>query len=241
MGPAMVPDPPGRRVERKHKQLPGSRMTRSRPTRALAALLCSAFVLLPGCVCIHQWQKSLTAKHRQVELADVAKSWCQTIRASQVIPVYPLTEDLQPGDVFLVRRSIEDQAYEYLKKGFLPLDNHFMRRDPAGYGKFYSHSVLANDVAGEPEEGPTVGDGRQDPPRVPAQWMRPGALPPEPGWEKTTWDTAPRASFPSYSFSVQSGAGFNLAVPVQGVPVGLGLLGNQSASGTIAISDAFTL
>ena len=41
------------------------------------------------------------------ELEDVAKEWCLTIRASQVLPVYPLTEDLQPGDVFVVPSGIE--------------------------------------------------------------------------------------------------------------------------------------
>ena len=49
------------------------------------------------------------------------------IRASQVIPVYPLTEDLQPGDVLLVRTPIEEQAKLYKKKGFLPLDQHLVR------------------------------------------------------------------------------------------------------------------
>jgi hypothetical protein len=29
-----------------------------------------------------------------------------TIRASQVVPVYPLTEDLQPGEVFLVQLPV---------------------------------------------------------------------------------------------------------------------------------------
>jgi len=47
-------------------------------------------------------------KERQLE--QVAKDWCLTIRASQVIPVYPMTEDLQPGDVFLVQRTVDEQV-----------------------------------------------------------------------------------------------------------------------------------
>jgi hypothetical protein len=39
------------------------------------------------------------------QVRNVARDWCMTIRASQVIPVYPLTEDLQPGDIFLVTSS----------------------------------------------------------------------------------------------------------------------------------------
>jgi hypothetical protein len=39
---------------------------------------------------------------------------------------------------------------------------------------------------------------------------------------------------------VQRGAGLKIAVPVQGVPLGLGLLGTDQAMGTITIRDAFT-
>src|SRR5437016_4213640 len=43
------------------------------------------------------------------QLAHVAKDWSLVVRASQIIPVYPLTEDLLPGDVFLVQSPIEDE------------------------------------------------------------------------------------------------------------------------------------
>src|SRR5262245_36709469 len=77
---------------------------------------------------------------RMDQLERVAKDGCETIRASQVIPVYPLTEDLQPGDVFLVQVPVDRQQEIYRKKGFLPLDNHLARLDPASYGAFYDHS-----------------------------------------------------------------------------------------------------
>ena len=74
-------------------------------------------LLLTGC----------TAGLRNQQLENVAKDWALVIRASQVIPVYPLTEDLQPGDVLLVSTPIEDQARVYKDKGFLPLDQHLVR------------------------------------------------------------------------------------------------------------------
>ncbi|MDR4498741.1 MAG: hypothetical protein MRK02_12605 [Candidatus Scalindua sp.] len=72
------------------------------------------------------------------QLERVAKDWCLTIRASQVIPVYPLTEDIQPGDVFLVQTPIEAQVKVYESKGFLPFDNHLVRLQPKGYFDFYA-------------------------------------------------------------------------------------------------------
>ena len=41
-----------------------------------------------------------------------------TIRGSQVIPVYPLTEDLQPGDIFLVQVPIDQQQKLYEEERF---------------------------------------------------------------------------------------------------------------------------
>ncbi len=191
--------------------------------RLLIGLLCASLAV--SCVQFQRWQKRQVQALRAIELEDVAKSWCQTIRASQVIPVYPLTEDVQPGDVFLVTTTIEKQHEQYNGNGFLPLDYHLVRLDPKGYADFYSHSVQP-------------GDPRPPPPLLPADWMRP------PGWTpevEKAWAAAPRAAFPSYSFSVKAGAGFNLALPVQGVPVGLSLLGAQAASGTISIGDARTI
>jgi hypothetical protein len=71
------------------------------------------------------------------ELERVARDWCLAVRASQVLPVYPLTEDLQPGDVLLVTTPLERQAEEYSRRGFLPLDQHLLRLHPDGYREFY--------------------------------------------------------------------------------------------------------
>jgi len=160
-------------------------------------------------------------RSKDQELEQVAKDWSMTIRASQVIPVYPLTEDLQPGDVFLVQVPIEQQQQVYKEKGFLPLDNLVDRLTPGGYCKFYGQSFMYGD----------------DPTKLckplPVTWLTPGQNP-------TAWAAAPAASFPTYSFSARKGGGFNLALPVQGVPVGLSLLGGDAAQGSVTIAGAKT-
>ncbi len=151
-----------------------------------------------------------------------------TIRGSQVIPVYPMTEDIQPGDIFLVQVPIDQQQILYETKGFLALDNLVARLNPDGYPKFYDHSFL-------PASSTNV---------LPRDWIRPDGVGQYLGTNGTntrSWQAAPRAAFPSYSFSVQNGSGLNLAVPVYGVPVGLSLLASDAASGTVQIEDARTL
>jgi hypothetical protein len=154
---------------------------------------------------------------RNRELERVAKDWSMVIRASQVIPIYPLTEDLQPGDMFLVQLPIDEQQKIYKQRGFLPLDNMIYRLDPNGYEAFYDRSFAA---------------GSKTTP-LPKYWLTPDG-------DAHPWSLAPNVGFPSYSFSVQSGGGFNLALPVQGVPIGLSLLGGGAAQGTVTIADART-
>ena len=162
-------------------------------------------IILAGCC---------TSKKSQLE--NVAKDWCLTIRASQVIPVYPLTEDVQPGDVFLVQVPIDKEQTEYESKGFLPLDNLIARVNPTGYSNFYGNSFLyTNGMAALPHD-----------------WIRPPF---------TNWEPAPHAAFPSYSFSVKKGEGLNLAVPIDGVPVGLALMNSDAADGSVSMKAARTI
>jgi hypothetical protein len=154
----------------------------------------------------------------KTEVEKAAKDWCMTVRGSQVIPVYPLTEDIQPGDIFLVQVPVDKQQLLYEQHGFLALDNHLGRMNPTGYQKFYEYSFFRK---GETNE-------------LPRDWIRPSGT-------NHSWRLAPHAAFPSYSFSVRNGAGVNLAVPVQGVPVGLSLLASDAASGTIEIKDAYSM
>jgi hypothetical protein len=169
-----------------------------------------AMGLLCGCA---------TQKISGDQLARVAKDWSLGIRASQIIPVYPLTEDLQPGDVFLVQTPIEEQVKVYLAKGFLPLENLVARLSPQGYARFY-------------RGWPQVVDGDKAPPR---SWQFPNDNSPDADFSR-----APLAALPTYNFSVSRGGGLNVAIPVQGVPVGLNLLDSASANGTITLKDAFT-
>jgi hypothetical protein len=119
------------------------------------------------------------------------------------------------GDIFLVQVSVDDQQKVFSEKGFLPLDNHIGRLPPTGYAKFYDTrlSMVAPFVL--PRDWFNSADGK-------------GLL------------SAMNASFPTYSFSVRKGSGLNLAVPVQGVPIGLSLLGSEAAQGSIVIADAKT-
>lgn len=150
------------------------------------------------------------------QLQDVAKDWSLVVRASQVIPVYPLTEDLQPGDLFLVQLTADRQQDLYDDQGFLPLDNHLDRIHPEGYEQFYAGAFGEDFVSGLPGSQQRPAEGRG-------------------------WQDAPRSGFPSYSFSVRRGGGLDLALPVHGVPVGLALLGARAAEGTVSLQEARTL
>jgi hypothetical protein len=157
-------------------------------------------------------------------LQKVAKDWCEVIRASQVIPVYPLTEDLQPGDVFLVTQPVQDQAAQYKKRGFLPFDYHVARLNitsfpDRNYTTFYKGDYWEGDYTNIPHPRPRhTADSN-----VPVQ----------------TYEV-PRAAFPSYTFKVENNQGLQLALPVQGIPVGMNLLNATAATGTINITDAYT-
>jgi len=153
---------------------------------------------------------------RNQQLEKVAKDWSLVIRASQVIPVYPLSEDLQPGDVLLVSMPIEEQEKIYKKRGFLPLDQHLVRLYPKDYKEFYDYGDEIDDKAIPPKKWQTEEEAKQ------------------------SWKIAPHVAFPTYQFSVETGSGLNLAIPIQGIPFALGLMNSGKASGTVTIADAYT-
>jgi len=165
-------------------------------------------VILAGCS---------TQRMGAQQLERVAKDWSLSIRASQVIPVYPLTEDLQPGDVFLVQTPVEDQVKAYLDRGFLPMENLLARLPLQGYGAFYA-------------SWPDVADEAPLPPR---RWQFPTD-------GTANFSRAPLAAFPTYNFSVTRSGGLSVAMPVQSLPIGMNLLDSASANGTITMKDAFT-
>lgn len=178
------------------------------------------------CLCILLFLMTFSAcTNRKVEqnLESVAKDWSKTIRASQVIPVYPLTEDLQPGDVLLVSTPIENQVDLYNEKGFLPLDQHLVRLstlkltdnntpdDTKDFNFLYSNMYETEQFKG----------------------IRPAFCN-----NNNNIVELPLVGFPSYSFRVDNQKGLGLAIPIQGVPVAMGLMNATSATGTVTIENA---
>lgn len=84
---------------------------------------------------------------KEAQLAEVAKDWNKVVRASQVIPIYPLSQDLQPGDLFLVQTTIQEQQALWERGDYLPLDYHLARLQPAGYADFYDKSFFGGERA----------------------------------------------------------------------------------------------
>jgi len=146
----------------------------------------------------------------KAQLENINKDWNRLIRASHIFPIYPLSEDLEPGDIFFVPTEIDDLS-AWDTSGYIKLDHQIGRLYPAKYGKFYQHSFAL---------------GTNELPRY---WIK-----------DNSWTNAPLAAFPSYSFVVKQGGGANVSLPIQGVPVGLGLMGAKSASGHVTIADAHT-
>jgi hypothetical protein len=165
----------------------------------------------------------------KTELQEVAKRWCLTIRASQVVPVYPLTEDIQPGDVFLVQTPIHGQVREYTRRGYLPLALHMHRLSGLDYKAFYADAYFKGDYAATPHSRPAPATPTSSPPATNTP-------------VKHRFESArlPAAAFPDYGFEASQGVGLKLAVPISGVPVGMSFMGASSVKGSVTLSEAFT-
>lgn len=144
-------------------------------------------------------------------LQNINKDWNKTIRAAHVYPVNPLTQDLQPGDIFFTDRTIEDLT-AWDQTGYLPLDHLIARLYPTNYEAFYQYSF-----------------GYKEDELLPKVFL-----------SDNSWSNAPVAAFPGYTFKISQGGAMNVSLPIQGVPVGLGLMGAKNASGTVTITDAHT-
>jgi hypothetical protein len=188
----------------------------------------SIFCLCFSCVSVSLLLGGCGAALRNKQLESVAKDWSLVIRASQVIPVYPLSEDVQPGDALLVSTPVARQADEYKKKGFLPLDQLYLRMNPdsKAYDDFYNSRYKIKEVGKEERNLIPPGNWQQE--RVVDDKLT------------SNWSEAPHVAFPSYSFKVDSGVGAKLAIPIQGIPFALGLMHSSNASGSVTISKAVT-
>lgn len=85
----------------------------------------------------------------QSGLERVAKDWAMTIRAGQVFPIFPMEEDIRPGDVYLVDKSMKEEIQIWKEKGFLPLTNRYDRIhiDNSIYRKYYNQAFTDTDQA----------------------------------------------------------------------------------------------
>lgn len=191
----------------------------STKSKRLGVLLASGYsaiwLVLSGC-----------ATHdARTHLQSVAKDWCETIRASQVIPVYPLTQDVIVGDVYLVQTPIADQEKEYESHGFLPLDDHQVRLPYTNFTNMYFDGYWQDEFGKTPH---------------PMQTYTNVAAGNDTVSNFLTSATAPRAAFPTYSFQAQAGFGLSAAFPIEGIPVALGFLGSDQVNGSVTIVDAYT-
>jgi hypothetical protein len=184
--------------------------------RPMAIFACVIWAF-PGCV----------AGEKKHQLSEVAKGWCRTIRASQVIPVYPLTQDVRVGDLFVVQRPVESEAQIYEEEGFLPLGTHVGRLWPR-FDDFYKGGISGVKPGSTPQD---FWDSPGSPTSLPSSYS---------AQVQTQWGFAPRAAFPSYGFTIKQSGGLDAALPLQGVPIGLTLLGAQGATANVTLADAFT-
>ena len=185
------------------------------------------------------------AKYKN-EMEDVAKKWSQTIRASQVIPVYPLEENIRPGDIFLVEKpSIQKDLYQ--GGGFLPMDTHLGRLNDLEnkYKEFYGENHLGVYPA-------SLKSTTQSPNTVPVSLK-------ECYTDKTGYDQVlclldkqakmksksamhwPQAVFPSYSVDVGVDGSLGLGISLKGIPLGLSLLHSSKATAVVSIKDAYSV
>ena len=218
------------------------------------ATLAFALLMVVGCTNQEEFQ----------QLSHVAKGWCLTIRASQVIPIYPLSEDIQVGDLYIVQKPLEDEVYEYEKSGFLPLGENIGRLPEPELINYYKYGTAVNPnppmiaVAQSPTTQPSD-------PKKPSSVSAGGATTradvatvhavstsqPSSNDEGSTanstassaaqyWADLPLSAFPSYSFEIDRSGGLNAQLPIHGIPVAFGLLGAESASVTVTLSNAST-
>lgn len=207
-------------------------MIRSLIRWAVASSLC-----LAGCA----------TSQRDTGLEGVAKEWSKAIRASQVIPIYPLTEDLQVGDVYVTDFASGDEPESWQKDGYLPLPQLHTRLMISG-------ETFANEMYRDGQYGLVASNGTF--PRLPQFFqMNNGAttMPVKPvtaapaadGMRQSRRDLqnwkrfAPQVSFPSYSVKVGSSFGGSVGVPVQGIPVALGLLNSQTATASVSLEECY--
>ncbi len=152
---------------------------------------------------------------RRAALEDTTRDWFATLRAAQVLPVSPLTEDLVPGDVFLVTVPMQRQHELYEREGRVPLDLAGTRLPvpEGGFAAFYADRYWRGSFDAGPFDRPA---DAEDP--VPA----------------------PRVVFPRLRVELTAAGDAAIGLPLQSIPLGLDLLRTSRAEVTVDLRDAFT-
>ncbi|CCH50013.1 protein of unknown function [Pseudodesulfovibrio piezophilus C1TLV30] len=187
-------------------------------------------------------------------MEDVARNWCMTIRASQVIPIYPLEESIRPGDVFLVGAPHAKEVTLYREKGFLPMDTHLHRISglEKDYVDFYGEGYL-NEYPAPPKKEVSVANassGQSSNSSLPLRdcanssdefgrlmcliEKQNGAK----GGRSMQW---PLAVFPSYTVKVGTDASLGAGLSLKGIPLGLSFLHASQALAMVTIKDSYSV
>ncbi|HFQ5056838.1 TPA: hypothetical protein ACGU7J_002241 [Vibrio vulnificus] len=85
----------------------------------------------------------------QQQYEDVAKNWNFMVRASQVTPVYPLQEDLRPGDIFVTPLTMDSEIDSWRGDGYLTLNNVYARINltPQDYSAHYQGATSSQGLS----------------------------------------------------------------------------------------------
>jgi len=227
----------------------------------LGLLLC--LITLSGCIVLegvnavsNVGSGYFERKEKQRILERVARDWCLTIRASQVVPIYPLQEDFEVGDCFVVNTPITKLKGYWNQRGYLPIETTLSRFQPTGYDDFYRSGYGLSRGADLPRIWQFPNEGKLPSGDIDLNQYR--NLPREEALKKigeaiqaenknreavfaaTDWPKAPGVGFPSYTFNIRRGESFNGALPLQSVPVMLGALGGRKFTGSVSLSDAYS-
>ncbi|MFW5488343.1 MAG: hypothetical protein ACNI3A_07995 [Desulfovibrio sp.] len=148
---------------------------------------------------------------KDAAVEGVASQWCKTVRGSQAICAYPLSQDMEPGDFFLVQTPIQKQQEEYVEGGYLPLDIYLGRLNATEqeYADHYNAAYLEAPFSGTPlsqcEDNATL-----------------------------------NVSFPSFTVKVNSDTGISAGFPVYSIPIALQLVNSDNAVARFTVSNATT-
>jgi len=180
--------------------------------------LASIPFLLSACVVgeaanalLHAGSGTFERKNRQRHLERVVRDWCLTLRASQIIPCYPLREDVEPGSMTVVNYTIPEMKRYWNQKGYLPFEID------------YDH-ITSLDFRGWYRDSFGTGGNKN-----PYHTWREG------------WSSAPYAGFLSHSYTISRGESFSGALPLKGVPTMLSALNSRTAQVSVTLKKCHTV